>query len=217
MSGSGSGGLARRVKRVVDVVGAAAGLTLAAPLLAGVALAVRREPRLAGLLPPAPRGAIAAGRSTSSSSATMKPAPAGLSATDAVASDAGRLTPLGRLLREASLDELPTLWNVLRGDMSLVGPRPLLLEYVERYTPEQARRLDVLPGVTGWAQVNGRNSRPWNEKLALDTWYVDNWSLRLDLVILLRTVMQVIRRDGISREGLATAPVFQGTRAARAN
>jgi sugar transferase EpsL len=216
MTAAGAGGLARRLKRAVDVVGAAAGLTLAAPLLAGVAVAVRRE--LGAPVFFRQRRAGYRGQPFDLIKfRTMKPAPPGLSATAAVASDAERLTPLGRLLREASLDELPTLWNVLRGDMSLVGPRPLLLEYTDRYTPAQARRLDVLPGVTGWAQVNGRNSRPWNEKFALDTWYVENWSLRLDLAILLRTVMQVIRREGISRPGVATAPVFQGTRAARPN
>src|ERR1039457_1321365 len=124
--------------------------------------------------------------------------------------DRDRLTPLGRLLRALSLDELPQLWNVLRGDISLVGPRPLLMQYLERYTPEQSRRHDVIPGITGWAQINGRNALTWDEKFKLDLWYVDNWSLLLDLRILARTVRQVIARDGISSGGHATMPEFMG-------
>jgi lipopolysaccharide/colanic/teichoic acid biosynthesis glycosyltransferase len=124
--------------------------------------------------------------------------------------DAERLTPLGRFLRSTSLDELPELWNVLRGDMSLVGPRPLLMEYLPLYTPEQARRQEVRPGITGWAQVNGRNALSWEEKFALDVWYIDNRSLWLDLRILAATVRQVLRRDGISAAGEATMPAFTG-------
>jgi lipopolysaccharide/colanic/teichoic acid biosynthesis glycosyltransferase/glycosyltransferase involved in cell wall biosynthesis len=124
--------------------------------------------------------------------------------------DTDRLTRVGRLLRATSLDELPQLWNVLRGDISLVGPRPLLMEYLSRYSPEQARRHDVMPGITGWAQINGRNALTWAEKFTLDTWYVDNWSLRLDMRILFRTVWVVLRRDGISRAGHATMPEFMG-------
>ena len=112
--------------------------------------------------------------------------------------DRARLTRAGRLLRSTSLDELPQLWNVLRGDMSLVGPRPLCLEYLPRYSPEQARRHDVLPGLSGWAQVNGRSALGWDERLRLDVWYVDHWSLALDLRILGRTVLCVLRRDGVS-------------------
>lgn len=119
-----------------------------------------------------------------------------------------RLTRFGQLLRSTSLDELPELWNVVKGDMSLVGPRPLLTKYLPLYSAEQARRHEVRPGVTGWAQVNGRNSADWQEKLAMDTWYVDNISLWLDLKILLRTVAAVFRRHGISAEGHATAPEF---------
>jgi sugar transferase EpsL len=119
-----------------------------------------------------------------------------------------RLTRLGRFLRAWSLDELPQLFNVLRGDMSLVGPRPLLTEYLGRYTPEQARRHEVKPGLTGWAQVNGRNALTWDEKFALDVWYVDNWSLRLDLLILWMTLRGVLRREGISAPGHATMPHF---------
>lgn len=125
--------------------------------------------------------------------------------------DGARLTPFGRWLRATSLDELPELWNVLRGEMSLVGPRPLLSEYLPLYNHEQARRHDVLPGITGWAQVNGRNAIDWEEKLALDTWYVDNRSFLLDLNILMKTVTKVIRRDGISGGGVETMTPFKGS------
>lgn len=125
-------------------------------------------------------------------------------------SDADRLTPFGRFIRSASLDELPSLMNVLFGDLSLVGPRPLLMEYLPLYTREQARRHEVKPGITGWAQVNGRNSLSWQEKFALDVWYVDNHSILLDLKILLLTVVKVIRRDGISADGEATMAKFSG-------
>lgn len=125
-------------------------------------------------------------------------------------SDADRLTPIGKWLRATSLDELPGLWNVLRNDMSLVGPRPLLMEYLERYTPEQARRHEVKPGITGWAQVNGRNTISWEEKFKLDVWYVENQSFLLDIKILWQTVLKVIERDGINAAGEATMPVFTG-------
>jgi len=125
-------------------------------------------------------------------------------------SDEQRLTRLGRFLRSTSLDELPELFNVLKGDMSLVGPRPLLMQYLDRYTPEQARRHEVKPGITGWAQVNGRNAITWEEKFALDVWYVDNWSLWLDIKILAMTVVKVFRREGISAAGEATMPEFMG-------
>lgn len=125
--------------------------------------------------------------------------------------DAIRLTPFGRFLRGTSLDELPELWNVLRGEMSLVGPRPLLPAYLELYSPEQARRHEVWPGITGWAQVNGRNALSWEEKFALDVWYVDHQSFLLDLRILVMTLWQVIARRGISEMGQATAAPFAGT------
>jgi sugar transferase EpsL len=125
-------------------------------------------------------------------------------------SDAERLTPLGNTLRKLSLDELPELWNVLMGDMSLVGPRPLRMEYLPLYSPEQARRHEVRPGITGWAQVNGRNALSWEEKFRLDVWYVDNLALRLDIKILFATVGQVLLRRGISAEGHATMPTFHG-------
>ena len=126
--------------------------------------------------------------------------------------DAERLTPFGRFLRSTSLDELPELWNVLKGDMSLVGPRPLLMEYLPLYSPEQARRHAVRPGVTGWAQVNGRNAISWEEKFALDTWYVDHQSLLLDMKILWLTVKKVLVREGISAAGEATMVKFTGSK-----
>jgi lipopolysaccharide/colanic/teichoic acid biosynthesis glycosyltransferase len=126
--------------------------------------------------------------------------------------DSGRLTRFGPFLRRTSIDELPELFNVVRGDMSLVGPRPLLMQYLDRYTPEQARRHEVRPGITGWAQVNGRNALTWEEKFELDVWYVDQCSLVLDLKILAMTVWKVVTREGISAEGHATMPEFQGSR-----
>jgi sugar transferase EpsL len=125
--------------------------------------------------------------------------------------DAQRLTPFGRWLRGTSLDELPELINVVKGEMSLVGPRPLLVEYLSRYSPDQARRHEVLPGITGWVQVNGRNALSWEEKFKFDVWYVDNQSLWLDIKILAMTVGKVLWRDGISASGEATMPEFQGT------
>jgi lipopolysaccharide/colanic/teichoic acid biosynthesis glycosyltransferase len=124
--------------------------------------------------------------------------------------DAQRLMPFGRFLRASSLDELPELWNVLRGEMSLVGPRPLLMEYLPLYSPEQARRHEVRPGITGWAQVNGRNAISWSDKFALDVWYVDHRSLWLDVRILWLTVCKVLVHDGISAVGEATMPAFTG-------
>lgn len=124
--------------------------------------------------------------------------------------DAQRLTSFGRFLRASSLDELPELWNVLRGEMSLVGPRPLLMEYLPLYSPEQARRHEVRPGITGWAQVNGRNAVSWEARFRLDTWYVDHHSLWLDLRILWLTVRKVLVREGISAQGEATMPRFTG-------
>jgi lipopolysaccharide/colanic/teichoic acid biosynthesis glycosyltransferase len=125
--------------------------------------------------------------------------------------DAERLTRLGRFLRSSSLDELPGLWNVLRGDMSLVGPRPLLMDYLPLYTPDQARRHEVRPGVTGWAQVNGRNAISWEEKFELDVWYVDHQSLMLDVKVIGLTLKKVVQREGISAAGEATMPEFTGT------
>ncbi len=125
--------------------------------------------------------------------------------------DEERMTPFGRVLRSASLDELPEIWNVVRGDMSIVGPRPLLMKYLDRYTPEQARRHEVLPGITGWAQINGRNDISWENKFSLDVWYVDHLSLWLDLKIIAFTLWKAIKREGISQEGHVTAPEFMGS------
>jgi lipopolysaccharide/colanic/teichoic acid biosynthesis glycosyltransferase len=126
--------------------------------------------------------------------------------------DEARLTRVGRFLRATSIDELPQLWNVLRGDMSLVGPRPLLMQYLPRYSRQQARRHDVSPGITGWAQVNGRNSLSWDEKFALDVWYVDHCSVVLDLRILALTALRVLQHRGIANDGHATMPEFMGAK-----
>ena len=128
-----------------------------------------------------------------------------------------RLTQYGKFLRSTSLDELPGLWSVLTGDMSLVGPRPLLMQYLDRYSPEQARRHEVLPGITGWAQVNGRNALSWEDKFKLDVWYVDNQSIWLDIKILLLTVYKVFKRSGISANDSATMPEFMGSATQRRN
>lgn len=129
---------------------------------------------------------------------------------DGVAYDSQRITGLGKFLRSFSLDELPELWNILRGNMSIVGPRPLLMQYLPLYTPEQMRRHDVLPGLTGWAQIHGRNTLTWEEKFILDVWYVDHWSFWLDIKIILMTIWKVIKREGISQEGEATAREWMG-------
>jgi len=189
------------LKVLVDRVAAGAGLALVSPLLAVVALAVGADlGRPVFFLQERP------GRSGRSfrlvKFRTMR---------SGAGPDGERLTSLGRFLRSTSLDELPQLWNVLRGELSLVGPRPLLVQYLRRYTPDQARRHEVLPGITGWAQVNGRNAISWEEKFALDVWYVDHWSLGLDLRILVRTLGQVFRRRGIASEGSPTMPEFTGT------
>ena len=126
--------------------------------------------------------------------------------------DSMRLSKFGSLLRSTSLDELPELWNVLRGDMSLVGPRPLLVEYLKFYTKKQARRHSVLPGITGWAQVNGRNSQSWEERFDLDVWYVENHSLSLDMKILWKTIFVVVKREGVSGEGVATMSKYDGNK-----
>jgi lipopolysaccharide/colanic/teichoic acid biosynthesis glycosyltransferase len=126
--------------------------------------------------------------------------------------DKQRLTPLGKFLRQSSLDELPQLWNVVKGDMSLIGPRPLVTDYLDRYTPEQARRHNVIPGITGWAQINGRNAISWEEKFKLDVWYIDHWSLWLDLNIFFQTVVKIISKEGIDEDENTTSTEFMGTR-----
>jgi len=131
-------------------------------------------------------------------------------AAETEAPDSERITPLGQKLRNTSLDELPELWNVFRGDMSLVGPRPLLMEYLPLYTTDQAKRMDCKPGITGWAQINGRNGISWEEKFTLDCWYVQHQTLLLDIRILVTTIVKVLRRDNISAKNEATMPKFEG-------
>jgi lipopolysaccharide/colanic/teichoic acid biosynthesis glycosyltransferase len=199
----------RWIKRGIDATAAAAGLLALSPVLAATAVAIRvtmgspvlfrqKRPGLGAR----PFELLKFRTMTASKSQRD----------DAVdpSTDAQRLTPVGKFLRDWSLDELPQLVNVLRGDMSLIGPRPLLLQYLPRYSPEQARRHQMPPGITGWAQINGRNSVSWDEKFAMDVWYIDHWSLWLDAKILLTTVRRVLARDGISSAGHVTMPEFLG-------
>jgi sugar transferase EpsL len=193
-------------KRIVDVIASSLLLVLLAPVLAMVALLVRAwigAPVLFRQRRPGRNGDVF----TLLKFRTMTDARDGAGA---LLPDAQRLRPFGRFLRASSLDELPELWNVFEGDMSLVGPRPLLVQYLERYTPEQARRHEVLPGITGLAQVNGRNALGWEEKFALDVHYVDHQSMWLDAKILALTVWNVVARHGISQPGQATAQEFMG-------
>ena len=198
------------VKRGGDLAAASVGLVVAAPVLAVIAVAVRRS-----MGPPVLFRQQRAGRDAVPFALlkirTMRDP---LPGEELFTSDEVRLTPLGRRLRAWSLDELPQLVNVLRGEMSLVGPRPLPTAYVDRYSPEQRRRLEATPGITGWAQVNGRNAVDWDERLQLDVWYVDHVSLALDLRILWRTVRQVLSGHGVSAEGHATMPEFRGSNGA---
>jgi sugar transferase EpsL len=195
------------LKRTLDVSVAAAGLVVLSPFLALLALAIWRtmgSPVLFLQLRPGHHGRAF----------TLKKFRTMTDARDSrgnLLPDAQRLTRLGRFLRRTSLDELPELWNVLRGEMSLVGPRPLLMQYLDRYTPDQARRHHVKPGITGWAQINGRNALAWEQKFALDLWYVDHCSLGLDLRILARTFWQVMTYRGISQQGHATMSEFRGS------
>jgi lipopolysaccharide/colanic/teichoic acid biosynthesis glycosyltransferase len=194
------------MKRLFDIVAAFVLLILLLPLLVVIAVLVRVKlgsPVLFRQVRPG-RGARPF---TLVKFRTMAVAAPGAPS----APDSERLTSFGRRLRASSLDELPELWNVLRGEMSLVGPRPLLTAYLDRYSPEQARRHEGLPGITGWAQVNGRNATTWEERLRLDVWYVDNRSLALDTRILIRTVALVCSRDGITAPGEATMTEFRGS------
>jgi lipopolysaccharide/colanic/teichoic acid biosynthesis glycosyltransferase len=194
------------VKRTVDVVLSAIGLLVASPVIAVVAVAVRLAMGSPVLWRQA-RSGKEGHPFLLTKFRTMRPP------TDAEvgpASDAARITRLGRVLRATSADELPSLWNVLSGDMSLVGPRPLPTQYLPRYSREEARRLDVRPGLTGWAQIHGRNDQSWERRFELDLWYVRHRRLRLDLSILLRTPFQVLARQGIARPGYATMPEFTG-------
>jgi len=195
-------------KRVPDVLCAASGLVVMSPILAATALLIRltmgkpvmfRQRRPGKHARPFTILKFRTMSAVKDQESRLLP-------------DSERLTRIGRFLRSTSLDELPQLWNVLRGDISLVGPRPLLMEYLPRYSAEQARRHDVMPGITGWAQINGRNALTWEEKFSLDTWYVDNWSLKLDALILLKTLLSVMKREGISNGQHATVPEFMGNK-----
>ena len=195
------------LKRCLDLASAILGLIFCLPILAATALAVRLtmgSPVLFRQQRPGLRGKpfdLLKFR-------TMTDA---RDADGDVLSDEQRLTRLGRFLRSTSLDELPELINVLKGDMSLVGPRPLLMRYLDRYTPEQARRHEVTPGITGWAQVNGRNALSWEDRFALDVWYVDHRSFGLDLKIIVLTIWKILKREGISQPGHATMEEFMGS------
>lgn len=191
----------------MDVLGSAFGLLSTAPILIGTALAVRASMGRPVLFKQA-RVGLDAKRFALLKFRTMRPP---LPGEESSAADIARQTRLGTFLRKTSIDELPSLWCVLKGDMSLVGPRPLLVQYLERYSPEQARRHLVKPGITGWAQVNGRNSLSWDEKFALDVWYVDHQSLFLDLGILAMTVCRVLMRTGINAENSVTMSEFMGS------
>jgi len=197
---------APRIKRLLDLFLTLVGLIILSPLILGVAIWIwvrLGEPILFRQVRPGYRGKpftlykFRTMTNERDSQGNLLP-------------DEKRLTQMGHFLRATSLDELPSLLNVLRGEMSLVGPRPLLMEYLERYTTEQARRHDVLPGITGWAQIQGRNVLSWEDKFRLDVWYVDHWSMLLDLKILGSTLWKVIQREGINRPGHVTSPVFMG-------
>ena len=198
----------RRGKRLFDLVLMVPGLIVLSPLLALIGVVVRMT-----LGPPVLFRQVRPGRHGQPfeilkfRTMTDRRGPDG-----ALLPDAQRLTSFGRFLRRTSLDELPELLNVLKGDMSLVGPRPLLMQYLDRYTAEQSRRNEVKPGISGWAQVNGRNALSWEEKFELDVWYVDNSSFWLDVQILAMTFWQVVTGKGVSAEGHATMPRFEGTR-----
>ena len=194
------------LKRIFDLVLTLPGLVILSPVMAIVAVAIwltEGRPVMFHQQRPGYKGRIF----TLSKFRTMR------HATDRNGkplADRHRLTALGRFLRSLSLDELPELFNVLKGEMSLVGPRPLLVEYLERYSPEQMRRHDVYPGITGWAQIHGRNAVSWQEKFRLDVWYVDHWSLWLDIKILYLTIGKVFKREGVSQPGQTTTQYFMG-------
>ncbi len=193
------------VKRAIDIAAASVGLVVTAPLQAAIALLVARR-----LGRPVLFRQQRPGRDGTPFTLVKFRSMREIDVDNDEVTDAQRLTGFGSALRRSSLDELPTLWNVLRGDMSLVGPRPLLMHYLDRYTPEQARRHEVRPGITGLAQVRGRNALNWPDKLAADIEYVDRRSLSLDAAILWQTVVAVLRRTGISAEGQATMPEYLG-------
>ena len=193
-------------KRLFDIIASTAGLFLLSPLLLIIALLVRAKigpPVLFWQKRPGLKGKpffIYKFRTMTDER----------DADGNLLSDERRMTGLGTFLRSVSVDELPELINVFKGEMSIVGPRPLLMQYLDRYTPEQARRHDVRPGITGWAQVNGRNAISWEDKFILDVWYVDNWSLWLDVKIIFMTILKILRREDINQPGQATAEEFKG-------
>lgn len=194
------------IKRLFDIVASSFGLLLLSPVIAMVAWRIRHKlgtPVLFRQVRPGLNGKPFEMVKFRTMLDAVDP-------TGHLLPDSERMTPFGSFLRSSSLDELPELWNVLKGDMSLVGPRPLLMEYLPLYSPEEYRRHEVRPGVTGWAQINGRNALSWEEKFALDLWYVDNRTLWLDLRIIFLTVKKVFMRDGISADGEATMPKFTG-------
>lgn len=195
------------LKRVIDFSVALVGLLVLWPVLLGVAIAIRL--RTGG--PAMFRQERAGKQGKTFHIYKFRTMTDERDADGNLLPDEARLFPLGVLLRKLSLDELPQLLNVLKGELSLVGPRPLLVRYLPRYTPEQARRHEVTPGITGWAQVNGRNAISWEERFALDVWYVDHWSLALDFKILALTALKVVKRSDVSAEGHATMPEFMGT------
>ncbi len=200
--------MSNTMKRVMDIVGAGLGLILLSPVIAVLALLIRRNlgsPVLFRQTRPGLHGQPF----EMIKFRTMRDA---LGPDGTPLPDAERMTALGTKLRSTSLDELPELWNVLKGEMSLVGPRPLLMEYLPLYSERQALRHEVRPGVTGWAQINGRNAVSWPEKFEMDVWYVENRSFWLDLKIIVLTIKKVIKRDGISAAGEATMPKFKGER-----
>ena len=201
--------LRAEIKRIIDFSGSLAVLIILAPLLCAIALAIRLSSLGSPILFRQQRPGLRGKPFVIYKFRTMTDT---YTAQGDLLPDAERLTAFGRFLRSTSLDELPELMNVLKGEMSLVGPRPLLMQYLVRYTPEQMRRHEVKPGITGWAQINGRNAISWDDKFSLDVWYVDNWSLWLDLKILGGTIWKILKREGINQSGHATAEEFLGTR-----
>lgn len=198
--------LQKLIKRTLDILGSIAGLLLAAPFIFYVALRIRKE-----MGSPVFYNSLRAGQNGKAfrlyKFRTMNN---DRGENGELLPDSERITELGNKIRSSSLDELPQLLNVLKGDISLVGPRPLLLDYLPLYNSEQKKRLDAPQGITGWAQINGRNDTTWEQRFAYDIWYVKNWSLKLDIKILFLTIFKVFKREGISAQGEATMPKFEG-------
>ncbi|MDR1944455.1 MAG: sugar transferase [Synergistaceae bacterium] len=192
----------------MDIAGAIFGLILFSPVMLWASVKIRRE-----MAPPALFTQMRAGKDGKPFALyKFRTMTQERDEKGGLLPDEARLTDFGKRLRSSSIDELPQFWNVLKGDMSLVGPRPLLLDYVSLYSEEERRRLDVLPGITGWAQINGRNAISWQEKFALDVWYVENMSVALDVKIILLTIKKALKREGVSASGEATMPRFMGSK-----